>query len=64
MGRWFAQIANGAKIIHGYLDTKATNHICGVKSMFLKLDESVSSNVVFGDECKVEVLIGRGYILI
>ncbi|KAA0040440.1 lectin receptor kinase [Cucumis melo var. makuwa] len=38
-----------------YLDTGANNNMCGVRSMLVELDESMSANVAFGDESKVEV---------
>ncbi|XP_057461047.1 uncharacterized protein LOC130751435 [Actinidia eriantha] len=38
-----------------YLDTRASNYMCGDKGLFVELDESISGNVSFGDLSKIPV---------
>ncbi|KAA0026211.1 reverse transcriptase [Cucumis melo var. makuwa] len=38
-----------------YLDSGTSNHICGSKSMFVELDESIGDDIVFGDATKSPV---------
>ncbi|GAB2284341.1 hypothetical protein Dimus_039664 [Dionaea muscipula] len=44
-------------------DTGASNHMCGKRSLFADLDETVTGMVTFGDFSKIEVK-GKGRILI
>ena len=46
-----------------YLDSGASNHICGHRDLFSDLDETIQGQVIFGDTSKVPVK-GKGNISI
>ncbi|XP_050941527.1 uncharacterized protein LOC127149707 [Cucumis melo] len=46
-----------------YLDRGASNHMCGSKLMFTKLNEYVGGDIVFGDAIKISIK-RKGKILI
>ncbi|XP_039168779.1 uncharacterized protein LOC120293482 [Eucalyptus grandis] len=46
-----------------YLDSSASNHMCGRKEMFTKLDEKIKGKVSFNNNSKI-LVEGKGTILI
>ena len=46
-----------------YLDTGCSNHMCGKKELFSSLDETVKSNVKFGNNSNIPI-VGKGQIAI
>ncbi|XP_050877698.1 uncharacterized protein LOC127081487 [Lathyrus oleraceus] len=46
-----------------YLDTGASNHMCGDRSMFVEINEATTGNVSFGDDLKIPIK-GKGKIII
>ncbi|XP_073111050.1 uncharacterized protein [Elaeis guineensis] len=46
-----------------FLDTGCSNHMCGQKELFSKLDDTIKSEVKFENNAKISV-IGKGYITI
>lgn len=38
-----------------YLDTGLSNHMSKKRSMFVKLNESINGNIIFGDDSNVSV---------
>ena len=54
---------DGVQANSWYLDSGASNHMCGCKEKFVELDEKVKGNVSFGDSSKVQIQ-GKGTILI
>ncbi|KAG6513031.1 hypothetical protein ZIOFF_031177 [Zingiber officinale] len=46
-----------------FLDTGCSNHMCGRRELFSELDESIQSEVTFGNKTKVPIL-GKGKIYI
>jgi hypothetical protein len=46
-----------------YLDTSASNHMCGYKHIFTEIEEIIEGHLSFGDALKLKVK-GQGEILI
>ena len=38
-----------------YIDTCASNHMCGMKNIFMELDESANDQISFDDSSKIPV---------